>query len=131
MKYLLDTNIIVDHLRGKKAIASDCLEAGGVISVVTQAELFYGAYKSKRPKHNLGKIKQMFADLKIEIQPLEESVLNQYGKLKTKLEGKGQRLDDFDLLIAATALSLDITLVTRNIKHFSRIPRLKIAKQNS
>ena len=128
MKYLLDTNILVDHLRGKRAIAPNYLESGSVISVITQAELFYGAYKSGRPKYNLDKIKQMFADLKIEIQPLEEGVLNQYGKLKTKLEGKGLRLDDFDLLIASTALSLGITLVTRNIKHFSRIPRLKIVE---
>lgn len=127
MKYLFDTNVLVDHLRGKKAIASDYLEAGSVVSVITQAELFYGAYKSKRPKHNLGKIKQMFADLNIEIQPLEENVLDQYGKLKTKLEGKGQRLDDFDLLIASTALSLGLTLVTRNTKHFVRISQLKIA----
>ncbi len=131
MKYLLDTNILVDHLRGKKAIAPDYLDTGGVVSVITQAELFYGAYKSKRPKHNLNQVKQMFADLKLEIQPLEEDVLNYYGKLKTKLEGKGQRLDDFDLLIAATALSLGLTLVTRNIKHFARIPRLKIAEQKT
>ncbi len=129
MKYLLDTNILVDHLRGKKAIAPDYLDMGGVVSVITQAELFYGAYKSKRPKYNLDKIKQMFADLKIEIQPLKEDVLNQYGKLKTKLEGKGQRLDDFDLLIASTALSLGIVLVTRNIKHFARVPRLKIVER--
>ena len=128
MKYLLDTNVLVDHLRGKKAIASDYLEAGSVVSVITQAELFYGAYKSKRPKHNLGKIKQMFADLKIEIQPLGEDVLDRYGRLKVKLEKKGRRLDEFDLLIAATALSLGLTLVTRNIKHFSRIPRLKIVE---
>jgi len=67
MKYLLDTSIIVDHLRGKKAIALDYLEAGSVVSVITQAELFYGAYKSNKPRHNLNKIKQMLADLKIEI----------------------------------------------------------------
>jgi len=126
MKYLLDTNIVVDHLRGKKAMAPEYLEAGSVISVITQAELFYGAYKSKKPKHNLGKIKQMLADLKIEIQPLEEGILNHYGKLKTKLEMRGQRLDEFDLLIAATALCLDLTLVTGNVKHFARVPRLKI-----
>jgi len=128
MKYLLDTNILVSHLRGKRAIPLNYLEHGSVVSVITQAELFYGAYKSKRPKYNLNKVKQMFADLKIEIQPLEEEILEIYGRLKANLEKKGKRLDEFDLLIAATALSLGLTLVTRNVKHFSRIPRLKIAR---
>lgn len=127
MKYLLDTNVIVDHLRGKRAVTPDYLEAGSVVSVITQAELFYGAYRSKRSRYNLNKIKEMFADLKIEIQPLEEDVLDRYGRLKVKLEKKGRRLDEFDLLIAATALSFDLILVTRNTKHFSRVPRLKIA----
>jgi predicted nucleic acid-binding protein len=126
MKYLLDTSVIIDHLRGKKALVPDYLGAGSIISVITQAELFYGAYKSERPKHNLSKIKQMFADLKIEIQPLEEEVLDEYGQLKARLEKKGRRLDEFDLLIASTALSLNLTLVTRNTKHFSRIPRLRL-----
>jgi len=126
MKYLLDTSTVIDHLRGKKMLAPCYLEDGSVISVITQAELFYGAYKSKKPRHNLNKIKQMLADLKIEIQPLEESVINQYGKLKTKLEGKGRRLDDFDLLIASTALSFGLILVTRNVKHFARVPRLRV-----
>jgi predicted nucleic acid-binding protein len=126
MKYLLDTNIIVDHLRGKRALAPDYLKAGSVVSVITQAELFYGAYKSQRQEHNLKKIKEMLADLKIGTQPLEEDVLDRYGQLKAKLEKKGRRLDDFDLLIAATALGLGLTLVTRNIKHFSRIPQLKV-----
>ena len=68
----------------------------------------------------------MLADLKIEIQPLEENVLDRYGQLKVNLEKKGRRLDEFDLLIASTALSFGLILVTRNVRHFARVPRLKI-----
>ena len=127
MKYLLDTNIIVEHLRGKRSIAASFLEKGSTISIITQAELYYGAYKSKKPKENLVKIKQMLEDLEIEIISLDEKIINNYGKLKAELEKKGKRLDEFDLLIASTAFSLKLILATRNIKHFQRVSRLQLA----
>lgn len=126
MKYLLDTSVIVDHLRGKREIQVSFIKKGSAVSVITQAELYYGAYKSKKPQHNLREIKQMLGDLGINIIPLDEGVLLIYGQTKTKLETKGSRLDEFDLLIASTALSLDLTLVTKNRKHFQRIPQLKL-----
>lgn len=126
MKYLLDTNVIVEHLRGKRSIEVSFVKTGSAISIITQAELFYGAYKSKKPEENLRKIKEMLDDLRIAILPLTEDVLDNYGKTKTELEAKGQRLDEFDLLIVATALSLDLILVTGNIKHFQRISQLKL-----
>lgn len=126
MKYLFDTSVIVEHLRGKKSIEVSVLRRGSAVSIITQAELVYGAYKSGQPQENLSKIRQMFADLGIEVVPLDEEVLDKYGRVKTKLERKGQKLDEFDLLIAATALSLNLTLVTNNIKHFQRIPELKL-----
>lgn len=126
MKYLLDTSVIVEHLRGKRSLEISFLEKGSAISVITQAELFYGAYKSTQPERNLKKIKEMLEDLRIEVVLLNEDVLDKYGKIKVQLEKKGRRLDEFDLLIAATALSLNLTLVTRNIRHFQRLSQLKL-----
>jgi len=128
VNFLLDTNILVNHLRGKKAIDLFWLEKGSSVSIITQAELFYGAYKSNKPKNNLNKIKQMFDDLPIEIITLNQKIISLYGKIKAGLEKKGKKLDEFDLLIAATSLSEDLKLVTNNIKHFQRIPRLKLVK---
>lgn len=124
MKYLLDTNVIVDHLRGKKPIEASLVKKGSLVSIITQAELYYGAYKSKKPQENLRKIRQMLEDLAIDTVNLSKDIIDVYGQIKAKLEAKGQKLDEFDLLIAATALSSDLTLVTRNTSHFRRIPHL-------
>lgn len=126
MKYLLDTNVIVEHLRGKRKIEALLIKKGSAISVITQAELYYGVHKSKKLTQNLRKIKQMLENLRIGIIHFNEDILNIYGNLKVRLEIKGQRLDEFDLLIAATALSANLTLVTKNKKHFQRIPQLRL-----
>lgn len=126
MKYLLGTNILVDHLRGKKPIKVDYLKKGGAISCITQAELYYGAYKSKNFRENLSKIKAMLAELAIEVLVLNEEIAQLYGRLKADLEKKGRKLDEFDLLIASTAISFNLILVTGNKKHFQRIPQLQL-----
>lgn len=52
--------------------------------------------------------------------------LESYGKVKAFLETKGQRIDDFDILIGVTAQQNNFTMVTANIKHLGRIPNLYI-----
>lgn len=125
MKYLLDTSAVVNHLRGKRSLRPLVVKESSAISIITQAELFYGAHKSVQPQNSLRKIKQMLKDLGIEIISLDEKILQAYGKTKAKLEKKGQKLDEFDLLIAATCLAHNLTLVTSNPKHFKRVPRLR------
>lgn len=126
MKYLLDTNILIEQLRGRKPLETSLVEKGISISLLTLAELYYGAYKSNRPADNLREIQETVEDLTISIVPLDEVIVKRYAKLKADFEKKGKRLDEFDLLIAATALSLDLTLVSKNRKHFQRIPQLKL-----
>lgn len=127
MKYLLDTDIIVNHLRGKRAMNVSFIQEGSSISIITYGELTYGAYKSTRPEINLSKIEEMLTDLGIQIISLDEKIMEIYGKLKAELEKKGNRLDEFDLLIASTALNHNLNLVTGNIKHFERIPSLLLS----
>jgi len=125
MRYLLDTSVIVNHLRGKKPIKIDFLENGSAVSIITQAELFYGAYKSSNSLTNLKKLKAMFLDLGIEIITLTQEIIEQYGKIKADLEKQGKKLDEFDLLIAATAIERNLILVSNNLSHFKRISSLK------
>ena len=87
-------------------------------------ELIYGAIKSSRRTNNLAKVhslKEIFPI--IEITP---SVMDTFGELKANLEKQGTTVDDFDLLIASTAISYGYTLVTNNEKHFKRIIDLDI-----
>jgi len=125
MKYLLDTNAIIAMFRDLHGMRAAILKAGFdtcAISEITLAELLYGAYKGgyERHSHEVRFVKEHF-----KVIPISDSVIK-YAQLRTQLEADGVRLDNFDLLIAATAITEGFTLITHNKKHFDRIPGLKI-----
>ncbi len=126
MRYLLDTDRIIDHLRKKNRLPPDIIEKGAAISIISYGELLYGAEKSANNNRALTTVETFLNDLVITTLPLNESVMKRYAELKARLEQKGQKLDDFDLLIAATALEHNLILVTDNRRHFSRIPTLQL-----
>lgn len=126
MKYLLDTNIIVDHLRARKILSEDFLVSGAGISIITLGELIYGAYKSDNPQKSLQNLENSLKILNLDIINLNFEVVSEFSRIKVGLEKKGKRLEDFDLLIAATAKVNGFILVTGNKKHFERIPDLKL-----
>jgi predicted nucleic acid-binding protein len=99
------------------------------ISVVTLMELYYGAYKSQKVESNLAEIKTL--ENSIEIIPLGKEVVEIFGIYKAKLERSGTPLDDFDLILAACAMTNNLVLVTNNTKHFKRIEGLKITDWTS
>jgi len=127
VKYLLDTDIIVDHIRKKQIISEEVLENGASISIITLGELVYGAYKSDNPQKSLITLKENLYILDLEIKNLNEVAVAEFGRIKADLEKKGSRLEDFDLLIAAIAKTLNLILVTRNLDHFKRIKDLKLS----
>jgi tRNA(fMet)-specific endonuclease VapC len=125
--YILDTDICIYWLKGDDSIEKKIVQVGFsniCITVITECELFYGAFKSAKKEKNLSVI----GELKSKINTLHtvEGVSPIYGKLKSELGNKGQTIDDADLLIASIALSNNAILVTNNISHFKRIPGLKI-----
>lgn len=125
-KYLLDTTACIALIRRKEEVASQILHVGEkncFVSEITIAELYYGACKSGKASHlrDVQLISELFETI-----PIFPS-LRTYGEIKSALEREGNRIDDFDLLIGATALFNSMTLVTHNTKHFQRIPQLDIA----
>lgn len=126
MKFLADTDVVIYHLRGKKEIPQSVFKQGLAISVITQGELLYGAYKSQQKEKTLNIIKNFLFDLMVPILPLNDASLHEYARLKCELELEGRPLDDFDLLIGSTAITQSLILLTNNLKHFNRIPKLKI-----
>jgi tRNA(fMet)-specific endonuclease VapC len=62
----------------------------------------------------------------VQIVPFDRNAAEAYGELRAKLERKGERLSDPDLMIAAIGLSRSLVVVTGNIKHFGRIEKLKV-----
>jgi tRNA(fMet)-specific endonuclease VapC len=125
-QYLLDTNIAINDLRGSAETTRKILAVGLTncrLSEITAAELKYGAAKSNRPEYNLQKVNFFCAEFGIvPISP----VLDVFAFEKARLERLGLRLDDFDLLIGATAIHYGFTLVTNNTKHFERMQNLSI-----
>src|SRR5258708_24643251 len=128
MDYLLDTNIcIYIAKRQPSAMASrfEKLRPGDVgMSIVTYLELVYGAWKSARKQENVATVQEL--SRLIPVQPLDTAVADHYGRIRSQLERARSPVGAYDLLIAAHALSLDLTLVTNNLREFARIPGLRV-----
>jgi len=125
--YLLDTDTVIYILKGDPAVTEQLkrhLHDPMKISVVTYMELYYGAYKSQRVTANAARVKALGQS--IEMAPISAAVAETFGMIKATLESGGNRLDDFDLAIAATALTYNLTLATNNTDHFSRIDGLRL-----
>ncbi|MBD1395384.1 type II toxin-antitoxin system VapC family toxin [Mucilaginibacter glaciei] len=125
-QYLLDTNICIYLLKGLFKIAEK-IEAIGVdrffLSEITIAELKFGAANSEFPDKNLEKINQL--QQWFTVIPIFNS-LDIYAVEKARLKKAGRILDDFDLLIGATAISNNLVLVTRNVSDFERLNNIVI-----
>jgi tRNA(fMet)-specific endonuclease VapC len=125
--YLLDTNIVVYFLKADAAVIKS-FEAHSAdpkaISVVTYGELIYGAENSARTIENLARVRRL-----VEVLPVFDvsmAIMDSFGALKAEGEKRGKKVDDFDWIIAATALVRGLTVVTNNEKHFRGIPGLKV-----
>ncbi len=127
MKFLLDTDTCVFWLRGHQSVRDRLISVGldeVGISIITLAELRYGADCSTKPKANHRVIDDFISGITVLHVDLE--IARSFGKLKAYLRQKGELVADFDLLIAATALTYDLILVTNNLNHFCRIPDLRL-----
>ena len=125
-KYLIDTDILIDHLRKRRFFPLNVENSELYISIITKAELVFGAYKLKNKEEVLKNIELLLSELGIKVIPVDEKVIYKFAEIKSKLETKGKPLADFDLLIASTAITYNLTLVSRNIKHYQRIKELKL-----
>jgi tRNA(fMet)-specific endonuclease VapC len=127
VEYLLDTDTCIDLLCGLRPVVSklemlspeDC-----GISAITTFELFAGAAKSRQPSNEIDKIERLVSVLE-EIS-FDREAARQAGALRYQLHKAGTPLGPYDLLIAAHALALDLTLVTANTVEFGRVAGLRI-----
>jgi tRNA(fMet)-specific endonuclease VapC len=128
MRFMLDTDICIYIIKKKPLNVwrkFQELSLGEVgVSTITVAELQYGVYKSQHQAKNKMALTQFLLPLKI--IPFDEKATEIYGKIRAKLEQQGQVIGAMDMLIAAQAISLEITLLTNNTDEFSRIPELTI-----
>lgn len=128
MKYLLDTDICIYIIKQHspsviKKFKSISLGDIGMSSI-TLAELLYGVEKSQQQQKNKAALEEF--TLPLEIVSFDDCAAQHYSVIRAQLERKGTPIGSLDLMIAAHAQCLDVTLVTNNVKEFSRVPKLKI-----
>ncbi len=124
--YLLDTNVCVEFFKKNERVGRrmSLLESGQLfISVISLAELKYGAFKSNRQDHHLDLI-AAFLD-EVVVLPID-ACIDIFATEKVRLSKAGSVIDNFDLLIGATAIHHRLTLVTNNTKHFQRIQGIQL-----
>jgi tRNA(fMet)-specific endonuclease VapC len=128
MKYLLHTNICIYLIKKKPPQVLQRLSRlkneDVAISSITLSELEYGIQKSSFPEQN--KLAVTLFLLPFTILSYDDMAAESYGVIRTDLEKKGIGIGSLDTLIAAHALSHNLTLVTNNEKEFSRIRGLKV-----
>jgi len=95
------------------------------LSCIVLHELFYGAAKSVHRKANSDAIPR-FLEETFEVLSFDLEAAKVSGEIRTLLERKGQRIGEYDTLIAGQALALGLTLVTANTREFSRVEGLKM-----
>ncbi len=127
MKYLLDTDTCVYWLRGHSVLRDRLAEVGPeelAISIVSLSELRYGAAYSSQADQNQRAIDDFVSGLAVVGLTAEAARI--FGDVKAALRRDGMLIEDLDLLIAATARAFGLTLVTNNLRHFSRVPDLAV-----
>lgn len=128
--YLLDSDIIIDFLHGHKDATSLIGKLANkqlATSVICIAEILEGIHFSEKNKSQKIKDFKQFTK-NLNVIEVEMAVASQFALLRGGLRKKGLLIDNFDLLIASTAITHNLILVTNNKKHFQIIPNLKLYK---
>ena len=111
--YLLDTDTLIYWLNGNQKIERKAQSIGLdslYYSVISKAELYFGAYNSSYVQQNLSNF--------------DDKAANHFGQIKSALKKRGEILSDADIMIVSIAFANNFTLVTNNLKHFARIHNL-------
>jgi tRNA(fMet)-specific endonuclease VapC len=128
MKYMLDTNICIYVIKHKPEKVFQKIQeidpADVCISAVTYAELVHGVEKSSAVERNRLALSLLLAG--IEIKDFDVDAADHYGMIRADLEKKGTPIGPLDMMIAGHAQSLQLTIVTNNVKEFSRVGDLMI-----
>lgn len=128
MRYMLDTNICIYVIKHKPETVFQKLQNTNpedvCISSVTYAELVHGVEKSAAVEKNRLALSMLLANM--EILDFDVDAADCYGKIRAVLEKKGTPIGPLDMMITAHAQSLGYTVVTNNVKEFSRVSDLRI-----
>ncbi len=128
MSYLVDSDWIIDALAGipsaVSALKQHAHQQALAVSIVSFGELFDGAFDLPDPAQHIASYRRFLSGFIV--LGLNDPIMELFARHRYRLRREGNIIPDMDLLIAATTLHHDLTLMTRNLRHFSRIPDLKL-----
>ena len=127
MSYLIDTDWLIDVLLGVPSAVAAIERLSGQdlgVSIVSYGELFEGALGAPDPQEKLAHYRA-FLD-RFTLVPLSAPIMERFARTRKHLRDNGQLIPDLDLLIGATAAHHGLTLLTRNLRHFERVPGLNL-----
>lgn len=127
MSYLIDTDVLIDGLRQRDstiALYRQLAPARMAISIVSVGEVYDGTFSSMNPAQHLTDARRYLRGFSI--LGLTDATMEAFARERARLRRAGQLIPDMDLLIAATALTHDLELVTRNERHFRRVNGLRV-----
>ncbi len=127
MSYLLDADWAINALAGRSETveALQKLAADGIaISLITVGEIYEGAFGLPNPEAHIARFREFVQPLRL--ITLSDEIMFRFAEIRSALRRNGQLIPDFDILLGATALQYDLTVLTSNYKHLLRIPKLKV-----
>ena len=127
MRYLLDTDWVIHALHGVAPITArvEQLAPHGLgLSIVSMAELYQGVFYSTNPSGNERSLQDFLSG--VDVVSLDDEICRLFAMERGRLRAEGISIGDFDILIGATAIRYDLTLLTNNRRHFTRLRGLNI-----
>ncbi len=128
MRFMLDTNIIAYAKNNRPESVLQRLTQYRpedlCVSAITMAEMEFGVCNSSRPDQN--RMALLLFLSRISVLPFDADAAREYGMIRADLTKKGKLIGANDLLIAAHARSLGLTLVTNNTREFERVENLRV-----
>lgn len=125
-KYIIDTNTCIEYFKHRNGVPERMnLESRDDLcfSEVTIAELLYGAVHSKSVDRHLREVRELQRD--VAVLPISD-VIDDYADIRHALTSQGITVEDFDILIGATARHYGLIAVTDNLKHFNPMPGVEV-----
>lgn len=132
-RFLVDTDVFVDLLQGSRPtinfFRSQLINDRVMISLFSYGELYEGVMFGRNPKRALTELEDALKE--VEIVPISEETMRTFARIRGILRKSGATIGIGDIIIGAAALELQVPLITRNVRHFARIPELAIVNPSN
>ena len=127
MAYIIDADWIIHITRGNSRVArivKDLARERVAVSWLTLGEVYEVAFNTSHPQAQLDALQQYVHSF--DVVGVDGPIMERFAETRAFLRRRGQLISDMDIILAATALERDLTVLTFNARHFERIPDLRV-----